>query len=118
MRATRRDVLSAGVASLGAALLGRSASATTGARVVVVGAGFAGATAAKYIRQLSTGRIEVALVEREREFISCPMSNLVIGGSRQIGDIMFSYDGLEKWGVTRILDEAVSIDPATRQVQL
>jgi len=118
MRATRRDVLSAGVASLGAALLGRSTSATTGARVVVVGAGFAGATAAKSIRQLSAGRIEVALIEREREFISCPMSNLVIGGSRQMSDITFSYDGLEKWGVTRIRDEAVSIDAAARRVQL
>src|SRR5215813_3933539 len=118
MRATRRDFLSAGVASLGSTLLGGSASAMTGARVVVVGAGFAGATAAKYIRRLSSGRIEVALVEREREFISCPMSNLVIGGSRQIGEITFSYDGLEKWGVTRIRDEAVSIDAAARRVQL
>ena len=86
--------------------------------MVVVGAGFAGATAAKYIRQLSAGRIDVALVEREREFISCPMSNLVIGGSRQIGEITFSYDGLEKWGVHLIRDEAVAIDPVARRVQL
>ena len=118
MRATRRDFLSAGVASLGAALLGESARASTGARVVVVGAGFAGATAAKYIRKFSSGRIDVALVEREREFISCPMSNLVIGGSRQLGEITFSYDGLEKHRTRLIRDEAVSIDPVARRVQL
>lgn len=118
MSATRRDFLSAGIASLGTALVGRSASAATGARVVVVGAGFAGATAAKYIRKLSSGRIDVALVEREREFISCPMSNLVIGGSRQISDITLSYHGLEKWGVRRARDEAISIDPVARRVQL
>lgn len=119
MRATRRDFLSAGVASLGAALLGgRAASAATRARVVVVGAGFAGATAAKYVRKWSRGRIDVALIEREGEFVSCPMSNLVIGGSRQIDDITFSYDGLEKRGVRRIRDEAVSIDPVARRVRL
>jgi len=44
-------------------------------RVVVVGAGFGGATAAKYLRMWSNNTIEVVLVERNSLFISCPMSN-------------------------------------------
>jgi NADPH-dependent 2,4-dienoyl-CoA reductase/sulfur reductase-like enzyme len=86
--------------------------------VVVVGAGYGGATAAKYVRQLSGRTIDVALVERETEFVSCPMSNLVVGGSRGLGDITRSYDGLDRWGVRRIRGEAIAIDPARRTVEL
>jgi len=120
MRTARRDFLAAGLASVGAALLAghRSAGAAAAARAVVIGAGFGGATAAKYIRNLSDGTIDVVLVERERKFVSCPMSNLVIGGSLQLSDITLSYDGLEKWGVRRVRSEAVSIDPAARRVEL
>jgi NADPH-dependent 2,4-dienoyl-CoA reductase/sulfur reductase-like enzyme len=86
--------------------------------VVVVGAGYGGATAAKYVRQLSGRTIDVALVERKTEFVSCPMSNLVVGGSRGLGDITRSYDGLDRWGVRRIRGEAIAIDPARRTVEL
>lgn len=51
-----------------------------GPRVVIVGAGFGGATCAKYLRMWSDKKIEVILVERNPAFISCPMSNTVIGG--------------------------------------
>ncbi|MEY3804597.1 MAG: hypothetical protein RL667_719 [Pseudomonadota bacterium] len=50
-------------------------------RVVIVGGGYAGATAAKYLRLWSLGAIEVVLVEANRQFVSCPMSNLVLGVS-------------------------------------
>jgi hypothetical protein len=73
---------------------GLAGCATTGAprgipdkaRVLVVGGGWGGATAAKYVRLLSDHRIEVVLVEPADTFVSCPLSNLVIGGSRTLAD--------------------------------
>src|SRR5205814_802090 len=95
---------------------GRSRAAVP--RVVVVGAGYGGATAAKYIRKCSGGQIEVTVVEREAAFVSCPTSNLVIGGSRQLADITVPFDGLTKRGVRVVRDEALDIDPAARSVKL
>jgi len=119
MRVTRRGFLKAGAASLaGLSLAIGNARAAERARVVVVGAGYGGATAAKYIRKWSAGTIDVALIEREREFVSCPMSNLVVGGSRSLEDITIAYDGLDRWGVRRFSDEAVAIDPNGRQISL
>ena len=62
--------------------------------VVVVGGGFGGATVAKYLRMWSQMGVDVTLVERSPQFISCPISNLVIGGDKQMADITMSYDGL------------------------
>jgi sulfite dehydrogenase len=89
----------------------------TAGRVVVIGAGYAGATASKYIRLWSPD-IDVTLVERNGEFISCPISNLVLGGSKTLADISVSYDGLEKYGVKRMRDDAVAVDPVKREVRL
>ena len=86
-------------------------------RVVVIGAGYAGATAAKYIRMWSSD-IEVTLVERNGEFISCPISNLVLGGSKTLADITIGYSGLDKYGVKRVRDDAVGVDPVKREVRL
>jgi len=117
---TRRDFLKAASASLAAAVVGMHANEARAAapRVVVVGAGYGGATAAKYIRKWSGGKIEVTVVEREAAFVSCPVSNLVIGGSRQLADITVPFDGLGKWGVRVVRDEALDIDPAARSVKL
>jgi sulfide dehydrogenase [flavocytochrome c] flavoprotein subunit len=116
----RREFLKLASASLAAAAVGmRSNDARAAApKVVVVGAGYGGATAAKYIRKWSGGRIEVMLVEREAAFVSCPVSNRVIGGSRTLSDITVPFDGLVKWGVRVLRDEAVDIDPAARTVKL
>src|SRR5262245_51771375 len=62
-------------------------------RVVVVGGGFGGATAAKYIR-LWDSSIEVILVEREAGFVSCPISNLVLAGFTSMGEISQGHAGL------------------------
>ena len=72
--------------------------------MVVVGAGYGGATAAKYLRLWSEGAIEVTLVEPSEAFISCPISNLVLGGSKTMADITVSYAGLDKHGVKRVRD--------------
>jgi sulfide dehydrogenase [flavocytochrome c] flavoprotein chain len=67
-----------------------------GQRVVVVGAGFGGATAAKYLRMWGDNKIEVVLVERNSVFVSCPMSNTVLGGTRTISDLTQNYDALKQ----------------------
>ena len=117
----RRDFLKAlgtgaAMASLGACA-GRSARAQ--GRVVVIGGGYGGATAAKYIRLWSDNRVDVTLVEREMNFISCPVSNLVLGGYRSLADLTVGYDGLQKnHGVKVMHDEALAIDPVKREVKL
>jgi NADPH-dependent 2,4-dienoyl-CoA reductase/sulfur reductase-like enzyme len=90
-----------------------------GQRVVVVGGGFGGATAAKYIRKWSNNKIEVVLVERNTNFISCPMSNTVLGGTRTIEDLTMSYGTLQKkYGVKLIKGEVTAIDPEKKTVML
>ncbi|MES3013799.1 MAG: NAD(P)/FAD-dependent oxidoreductase [Pseudomonadota bacterium] len=85
------------------------------ARVLVVGGGFGGATAAKYVRLLSQYKIDVVLVEPEAAFVSCPLSNLVLGGHRAITDITRAYDTLgATHGVRVVRDMVASIDPVKR----
>ncbi len=86
--------------------------------VVIVGGGFGGATAAKYLRLWGEGKIAVTLVERQANFISCPMSNLVIGGSRKIDELTASYSGLSKQGVTVVQGEVTGVDTARRSITL
>jgi sulfide dehydrogenase [flavocytochrome c] flavoprotein chain len=87
-------------------------------RVVVIGGGFGGATAAKYLRIWSQGTIEVILVERNTDFISCPMSNLVLAGSHSLSDITRSYARLPDYGVQVIRDEVTGVDAGKKQVRL
>lgn len=94
-------------------------AAPASARVLVVGGGFGGATAARYLRRLSDHRLDVVLVEPEAAFISCPLSNLVVGGSRTLGDLTRSYDGLTRVdGVRRVRDTVVAIDAERRVAEL
>jgi NADPH-dependent 2,4-dienoyl-CoA reductase/sulfur reductase-like enzyme len=88
-------------------------------RVVVIGGGYGGATAAKYVRLFSGGTIDVTMVEPNEAFVSCPLSNLVIGGTKTLADVTTSYDALTgKHGVNRVRDLAVAIDPAGKTVKL
>jgi NADPH-dependent 2,4-dienoyl-CoA reductase/sulfur reductase-like enzyme len=87
--------------------------------VVIVGAGFGGATCAKYLRMWSDNKIEVVLIERNPTFISCPMSNTVLGGLRTMADITHPYDALsKKYGVKLVQGEVLGIDPAKQIVGL
>jgi sulfite dehydrogenase len=88
-----------------------------GARVVVIGAGYGGATAAKYVRAWDSD-ISVVLVDRGTEFVSCPISNLVLGGNRTMADVTRSYAGLRARGVQVVNGEAVAIDSAKKMVAL
>jgi sulfide dehydrogenase [flavocytochrome c] flavoprotein subunit len=93
--------------------------ALTKARVVVIGGGFGGATAAKYIRYLSNYQIDVILIEPDLQFISCPLSNLVIGGSKLISDISQPYTGLVRnHGIQLVHDFADQIDFDKKLVSL
>ncbi|XHS79795.1 FCSD flavin-binding domain-containing protein [Burkholderiaceae bacterium UC74_6] len=95
------------------------AKAAAPARVVVVGGGYGGATAAKYLRLFSGGAIEVVLVEPEEAFVSCPMSNLVLAGRWQMGDITRSIGGLaSRHGVRIVRDRARAVDVERRELRL
>jgi NADPH-dependent 2,4-dienoyl-CoA reductase/sulfur reductase-like enzyme len=87
------------------------------AKVVVIGGGYSGATAARYIR-LWAPDIDVTIVERNPNFISCPLSNLVLGGSRTLESLTVGYGGLAKHGVKVIQDDVVAVDAAKKQVSL
>ena len=120
MTFNRREFVKAVSAGAGVAALAGCAGTAGGpavGRVVVIGAGYAGATAAKYIRLWSPD-IDVTLVERDAEFISCPLSNLVVGGSKTLADISVGYGGLAKYGVKVVRDEAAAVDPVRREVRL
>ena len=98
-------------------LAGCATPGTSKARVVVIGGGYGGATAAKYIR-LWDPSIDVVMVERGDEFVSCPISNLVLGGNRTMRDITHGYGGLRKYGVQLVKDEATGVDAAQKTVSL
>lgn len=110
--------------SAGLAMLGLAGCASTGAipskaKVVVIGGGYGGATAAKYVRMLSDYKIDVVLIEPNEAFVSCPISNLVVGGSRQIAEITSPYTELtRRHGIVRVRDSATAIDTTARSVKL
>ncbi|APV52566.1 flavocytochrome C [Betaproteobacteria bacterium GR16-43] len=116
----RRQFLQAGAAGL--ALAGLSGCAGMGAgaskaRVAVVGGGYGGATAAKYIRMLDPA-IRVTLIEPNEAFVSCPLSNMVLAGFKSMGDITTPYSGLSKHGVEVVRDFATEVDMAGKRVRL
>lgn len=117
----RRSFLKiAGAASIAGALpslAGCASGAPAKARVVIVGGGFGGATAAKYLRMWDPA-VDVVLIEREPAFVSCPISNLVLSGNASMNDITRDYEGLRRHGVQVVRDEATAIDPQKKLVRL
>jgi len=88
-------------------------------RVVVIGGGYAGATAAKYLRMWSLGAIEVIVVEANAQFVSCPLSNLVLGGSKNINDLTFGYDALKaNHGIQWVQDTVTTIDTGAKKISM
>ncbi|MDR2240340.1 MAG: NAD(P)/FAD-dependent oxidoreductase [Zoogloeaceae bacterium] len=119
MTLNRRDFIKAtGAAAAFGMLHGCAGGGQGSGHVVVIGGGFGGGTAAKYIRMWSNGGINVTLVEPNPAFVSCPVSNLVLSGDKTMADITTGYDGLRKHGVTVIQDTAVAVDPVKRTVTL
>jgi sulfide dehydrogenase [flavocytochrome c] flavoprotein chain len=92
--------------------------AQTPARVVVVGGGFGGATCAKYIRRADS-TLEVTLVTPHRQFVTCPFSNAVLAGLRDMASVTHNHDGLrQRHGVRLVYATATAIDPTARRVTL
>jgi len=91
--------------------------AKTGRRVVVVGGGYGGTIAAKYLRMLDSS-IEVVLIERNKTYVSCPFSNYYIGGlMKDLSPLTISYDKLAaNHGIKMVYADVTAIDPATRTV--
>ncbi len=116
MRLTRRRLLQA----LGsAALVARPlhVGAQTPQQVLVVGGGFGGATAAKYLKRFNPA-LNVTLVEPLAQFISCPLSNRVIYGGMQLSQISHSYEGyVKRHGLRWVRALAEGIDPQRREVR-
>lgn len=125
MRTTRREFLRSSAAGAVAGLLAGGCAAAAGGdfmpkrgrRVVVIGGGWGGATAARYVR-LADPSIEVVLLEPNREFVSCPFSNLVLSGVRDLGSLTFGYRGLRRHGVRILHEPAVAIEPPGRRVRV
>jgi len=119
MTLSRREFVKWMAASSGAAAVAGCAGlgGPSAGRVVVVGGGYGGATAARYIKQWAPD-IDVTVVERNDTFVSCPISNLVLGGNTQIGNITMGYDGLKARGVRVVRGDAVAVDAAAKQVRL
>ena len=124
MGVTRRKFLQNAGATVGLGLLSGCAPAMrgdfmpkSGRRVVVVGGGWGGATAAKYLR-LGDPSIEVVLLEPNQKFISCPFSNLVLSGVRTLDSMTFGYEGLRKHGVKTVHAMATAIEPDAQRVRV
>ncbi len=116
MTLSRRDFLRLGGFAAAVGLVG--CAEASAAKVVVVGGGFAGATAAKYIRMLDPN-IEVTLIEPSKVYHTCPFSNTVLGGLHDVRFIQHDYTALSaKHGVEVIHDTAVAIDPIAKTVTL
>ena len=112
----RRVFLKAGLAAT-ATIAAPHLSAQSGERVVVIGGGFGGATAARYLRRLNPA-LQVTLVEPASEFIMCPMSNRVIHGGLQLRDISRPYSRfVASNGLRWVQERADGIDFAAREVR-
>lgn len=111
----RRSFLKAVSAAAGTSVLSIPGARAAGvkARVVVVGGGFGGATAARYLRLLDPG-IDVTLIERGTRYTSCPLSNEVVSGVRDIRTLEAGYNKLASGGVKVVHDEVTQIDPVKK----
>ncbi|NLB30717.1 MAG: FAD-dependent oxidoreductase [Alcaligenaceae bacterium] len=86
-------------------------------RVVIVGGGFGGATAARYVKRFNPD-IKVTLIEPSKTFYTCPFSNMVLGGLRKMEQIAHSYDNLKAFGIEVVHDFVTAVDADKKTVRL
>ncbi len=108
--------LAAATAGLSLGAPGVLRAQTTG-RLVVIGGGFGGASAARYAR-IAFPRLDVTLIEPKATFVTCPYGNLLLAGERTLPQITHSYDGLKARGVRVVQDWADGIDATAKTVRL
>ena len=93
------------------------AGAAVKAKVVVVGGGYGGAIAARYLKMAEPG-LDVVLIEKNKQYVSCPLSNTVLAGFGKLEDLTFGYDGLARHGITVVYDTVESIDPQAKKLKI
>ncbi|GAB5457849.1 MAG: NAD(P)/FAD-dependent oxidoreductase [Henriciella sp.] len=108
-RGLDRRALLGGIGIGAMASLAAPAWARTKAKVVIIGGGFGGATAARQIKRLLPDT-HVTLIEPNKTYMACPFSNLVITGQRPLAVQEFSYRGLEREGIEIVYDRAARVD--------
>jgi len=116
---TRRNFIKVIGGATAASLAGfpMIAQGSSKGRVVVIGGGYGGATAAKYLRLADSG-IQVTLIEKSSGYVSCPMSNEVLGGERHFDSLRVSYNSLStRHGIEVVHGEVTDIDPVKKNVQ-
>ena len=119
MDMNRRKLLVGSASLAGAMMFGAPAVfGQAKPRVVVIGGGAGGATAAKYIAKDSAGAIAVTLIEANPRYQTCFHSNLYLGGGRDYASITHRYNGLKKHGVTVVNGLAAKIDRDKKEVIL
>jgi sulfide dehydrogenase [flavocytochrome c] flavoprotein chain len=117
MKITRRGFVKGAGAATAIGLIGTPYLALGASKkVVVVGGGTGGATAAKYLR-MADPTIEVTLIEANKDYYTCYMSNEVLSGERTIDAIKFGYTGLGKHGVKVVNDRVTAIDGVAKTVK-
>ena len=104
------------VAALSALTFPALAFTKTKGRVVIIGGGFGGASAALALKRFAPS-LDVTLIEPNKTYYSCPFSNLVMSGERDIKAQAFGYEGLEARGIHIIHDYAYDVDPINRSVK-
>lgn len=118
----RRTFVKASLAGVGSILLPNlsyAKSNTSLGHVVIVGGGFGGATAAKYLRMWSNGRVTVTVIEPRSKFISCPVSNRILSGEADLQTITHAYTPLQdNYGIRFINGVVDKIDPDKKRVQI
>src|SRR5215470_7268847 len=116
-RSSRREFLRIAAAASAAAFSSPAISQGAGARVVVVGGGFAGATCARALKTADP-RLVVTLVEANKTFTASPLSNAVIAGLRDFKLQQFGYDKIAAEGVTLALSAASAFNPPAKTLTL
>ena len=117
MKMNRRDFVKATGTAAAVAMVGMPHLAFGAAsKVVVVGGGTGGTTAAKYIKRLDPS-IDVTIVEPNKTYFTCYFSNEVIAGERDIKSIEVGYDDVKKRGINVVFDSAEAIDGAAKTVK-
>jgi sulfide dehydrogenase [flavocytochrome c] flavoprotein subunit len=114
---TRRNFLKVSGGAVAVSAIGFPAIVGAASKkVIIVGGGVGGATTAKYIR-MADDSIDVTLIEPNKEYYTCFMSNEVLSGHRTMDSIKVTYDGLKGHGVNVVHDTVVEIDPAGKMVK-
>jgi NADPH-dependent 2,4-dienoyl-CoA reductase/sulfur reductase-like enzyme len=116
-RLTRRAFIASAGAAAAAPVWASKLSAATAARVVVIGGGFGGLSAARYLQRHDPG-LSITVIERDARYVTCPFSNGVLGGLYPSSRIGFGYERVKTSGIDVLQQEAVGIDAVAKTVAL